>query len=120
MSARLHDRLNDDAIGPLFSQLVADGRALATAEVGLVKAGLNLRLARAKTGLVLTVAALVLLHLSLIAGAVMLAIALATLVGPLASGLIVLVAGCGVAGLLARAGIAGIKRGFAPLPTGDA
>lgn len=116
MSGRVHARVADESIGPLFGELLEDGKAFATAEVELFRAGLRLRIARAKAGIVLAVVALAILHLFLIAGTVMLAIALATLVGPLASGLIVLAFGSALALVLARMASVRIKRGFAPLP----
>lgn len=108
----------DETIGELVSQLAADAKTMAKAEVELVQAGAKLRFARARTGLILAVLAIVVLHLSLVAGWVMLGIALATLIGPLASALVMLIGGALVAYLLVRVAISKIKPAFAPLPTG--
>jgi hypothetical protein len=107
-----------ESLGEQIAGLVEDAKAAARSEVVLVQRNLQLRLARAKAGLVMAVVAIVVLHLSLIAGAVMLALALATLVGPLASGLIVLIGGGLVAWLLARSAIARITPAFGPIDGG--
>ena len=120
MNGRVHARLSDDAIGALFGQLLEDGKTIVSTEVRLARAGVSLRISRAKGGLVLAVLGLAVIHLSLIAGAVMLALALAVETGPLYAGLIVIVAGSAVAAVLARAAIGRIRLGFAPLPGSDA
>ncbi|MFW2830021.1 phage holin family protein [Sphingomonas sp. ID0503] len=108
--------MNEPTVTELIGQLVEDGKAAAHAEIALYKSEAKLRLAKAKVGLILVVGAIVILHLALIAGAVSLTAALATLVGPLAAGLITWVIGLGGAYLLVRIGFAKIKPAFAPRP----
>lgn len=99
----------DDSIGDLVGQLIEDGRAYARAEVDLLKQIARHRAGRARTGLVL-VGAGALLGLSALTALVLgLVLALATLVGPLAAGLIVAAALAGFGFLLVRFGVAGLR-----------
>lgn len=82
------DELDEKPIGELFGELIDQGKAYARAELGLAKATAEAKAEAAKKPVLLGAAAL----LFLIAGVVVLcmtfALALATLVGPLAGGLI--------------------------------
>jgi hypothetical protein len=87
-------------IGELFGQLIDEGKAYAKAELGLAKASAEAKADAAKKPALLGGAA----FLFLIAGVVVLcmtmALALATLVGPLAGGLIAALVTFAVAGVL--------------------
>ena len=82
------DELQEKPIGELFGQLIDEGKSYARAELGLAKATAEAKADAAKKPALLGAAAL----LFVIAGVVVLcmtfALALATLVGPLAGGLI--------------------------------
>lgn len=82
------DDAEEKPIGELFEQLIDEGKAYAKAELGLVKATAEAKVEGARKPALLGAAA----ALFLIAGVVVLcmtvALALATLVGPLAGGLI--------------------------------
>ncbi|QPQ55742.1 phage holin family protein [Allosphingosinicella flava] len=98
-------RINpDDGIGDLVSRLIADGKAMARAEVNLVKAVAQHRAEKAKSGAILLGAGIALLlagFIGLIVGIVM---GLAPLIGPLLAGVAV-IAVAGIIGfLLIRAG----------------
>lgn len=109
----------DPSVGELFARLTEDGKAAVRSEIALYRSALSLRLARARRGLILAIAAIVVIHLSLIAGAVYLTAALATLIGPLAAGLVVIIGGLLVGYVLIRMAIAGIKPAFAPIEGRD-
>ena len=118
----MHGRFDppeEPSAGELFAQLTEDGKAAVRSEIALYRSALSLRLAKAKTGLVLAVVAIVVVHLSLIAGAVYLTAALATLVGPLAAALIVLCGGLLVGYVLIRMAITAIKPAFGPIEGQD-
>lgn len=95
----------DSSIGDLFHQLIEDGRRVATAEAGLYKQIASYRVSRAKNGIVALAATLFLLNAALIAFFVGLVMGLADLVGPVASGAIVLVVTAIIGALLVRYGI---------------
>jgi hypothetical protein len=82
------EEVEERPIGELFGQLIDEGKAYAKAELGLAKASAEAKADAAKKPALLGAASL----LFLIAGVVVLcmtfALALATLVGPLAGGLI--------------------------------
>ena len=103
MDARVQNPA-DSSVGDLFSQLVADGRNLVSAEVNLYKQIAVYRAGKAKNGAIALVAGGFLAYAGLIAFLVGLVMGLADLVGPVLGGVIVL-AVCGiVAFLLVRYG----------------
>ncbi len=75
------------SIGDLFSRLKEDGKAFAQAEVGLYRAIARRRAGKARNGAIALVAAYLLLNAALITLIVCIALALATLIGPLLAGL---------------------------------
>lgn len=87
-------------VGELFSRLIDDGKAYAKAEFDLVKVSAENKADAIKRPALLGAAAL----LFVIAGVVMLCmtivLSLATLIGPLAGGLVATLAAFGTAGLL--------------------
>lgn len=95
---------NDRPIGELVSQLVDEVKAYAKAEAGLAK---TIALAQVKalaTPLILFVAALFIGSSAITALCVGIVLALATLVGPLAAGILAFLLIGGVAGLFAWIG----------------
>jgi predicted phage tail protein len=98
-----------ESIGELVSRLIDEAREVARTEVDLYRQIALRRSAKAKSGLVQLVAAGVLAWfagLALTFGAVL---ALATLIGPLAAGLGLALAMAGLAYMLLRKGLAGMK-----------
>lgn len=85
----------------LIGQLWEDGRALAHAELRLVKSKAFAVLRRSRTAIILLLVAAILAFASVVALMLGLVLALAPLVGAAFAGLILLAAGLGVAGLLA-------------------
>jgi hypothetical protein len=77
----------DASIGDLFARLTEDGKAFARAEVGLYRAIAKRRIGKAAGGAIALVAAYLLLNAALITLIVCIAMALATLIGPLLAGL---------------------------------
>ena len=75
-------------IGELFGQLVDEAKAYAKAEVGLVRATAEAKAEGAKKPAVLGAASLLFLIAGVVVLCMTLALALATLIGPLAGGLI--------------------------------
>jgi predicted PurR-regulated permease PerM len=94
----------ESSIGDLFSQLVADGRNLVSAEVNLYKQIALYRAGKAKNGVIALVAGGFLAYAGLIAFLVGVVMGLADLVGPVLGGLIVLAVTGIVAFLLIRYG----------------
>jgi hypothetical protein len=92
---------NDRPVGELVHELIEDGKAYARAEVGLVKAMAASKANALKLPAILFGAAFLLSIAAIVALAVGVAMALATLIGPLAGGiaacLIFLAIGGGVA-----------------------
>ncbi|HYJ28906.1 MAG TPA: phage holin family protein [Allosphingosinicella sp.] len=103
------DTPQEDSIADLVGRLVDEGREVARAEVNLYKQIALRRSARAKSGLVLLVAAGLLAWFAGLALTFGLVLALATLIGPLAAGLaLALVMGV-AAWFLLQKGLAGMK-----------
>ncbi len=73
-------------IGELFGQLIDEGKAYAKAELGLVQAKAEAKVEGAKKPVMLAAAALLFLIAGVVVLSMTLALALATLVGPLAGG----------------------------------
>ena len=99
----------EESIGDLVNRLVDDARAYARAEVEVVRQIARHRAGKAKTGLILLAGGAVLLVSSLTALLLGLVLGLATLIGPLASGLVIagLLAGTGY--LFVRSGLSGLR-----------
>jgi len=99
----------EDSIADLVGRLLDEGREVARAEVNLYRQIALRRSARAKSGLVMLVAAGILGWFAGLALTFGLVLALATLIGPLAAGLaLALVMGV-AAYLLLRKGLEGMK-----------
>ena len=82
------EEVEDQPIGELFGRLIDEGKAYARAELGLAKATAEAKAEAAKKPVLLGAASLLLLFAGVIVLCMTLALALATLVGPLAGGLI--------------------------------
>ncbi len=96
---------NDRPVGELVHELIEDGKAYALAEVGLVKASAMAKATALKLPAILFGVALLLALAGIVALAVGAAMGLATLVGPLAGGLIAFLLFAAVAGGLAWYGV---------------
>ena len=94
-----------ESIGGLFSRLADDAGSLIRAEVELYRAAALHRLALSQRALIFIASAALLALAAVICLLVMLAISLATLIGPLAGGLVITVLTFAIAVLLARIGI---------------
>ena len=88
------------ALPGLVAQLVQDGAAVLRAEVNLFRTRVATRLAAARTGLILLVAAGVVALVSLMGLVTGLVIELAEFVAPALAGRIVLIVGLAIAGVL--------------------
>jgi hypothetical protein len=82
------EEVEDQPIGELFGRLIDEGKAYARAELGLARATAEAKAEAAKKPVLLGAASLMLLFAGVIVLCMTLALALATLVGPLAGGLI--------------------------------
>ena|SRR5687768_9938822 len=80
------DEMDEKPIGELFGQLIDEGKAYAKAELGLAKAAAEAKADAAKMPAILGAAALLFLIAGVVVLCMTLALALATLVGPLAGG----------------------------------
>jgi hypothetical protein len=94
----------ETSIGDLFSRFTEDGKAFARAELGLYRAIARRRVGKAAGGAIALVAAYLLLNAALITLIVCMALALATLIGPLLAGLAVFAVVGIIAFLLVRWG----------------
>jgi uncharacterized protein (DUF697 family) len=106
------DDQEEKPIGELFGQLIDEGKAYAKAELGLVKAGAEAKAEAAKKPALLGAASLLFLIAGVVVFSMTLALALATLVGPLAGGLIAAAITLGIAailGLLAKQELGKLK-----------
>lgn len=95
---------DSESIGGVFARLADDAGTLVRAEVELYRAAALHRLALSRRGLIYLGAAILLSLAAVICLVVMLAIGLATLIGPVAAGIVVALAVLLVALLLARYG----------------
>ena len=82
------DEVDDKPIGELFGQLIDEGKAYAKAELGLAKATAEAKAGAAKKPALLGAASLLFLIAGVIVLCMTMALALATLIGPLAGGLV--------------------------------
>lgn len=80
--------LDEKPIGELFGQLIDEGKAFAKAELGFARATAEAKAEAAKMPVLLGAAALLFLIAGVVVLCMTMALALATLVGPLAGGLI--------------------------------
>lgn len=99
---------HEESIGDLVGRLADDARAYARAEVALVKQIARHRAGKAKTGLILLGAGILVLLCALIALMFGLVLGLATLIGPLGAGL-------AVAALLGAVGYGLVRHGASGL-----
>jgi hypothetical protein len=90
----------DAPVGELFGRLVDEGKAYAKAELNLAKATAEAKGEELKRPVLLGAAALLFLEAGVVVLCVTLALSLATLIGPLAGGLIATLVAFGIAGLL--------------------
>lgn len=91
---------DEKPIGELFGQLIDEGKAYGKAELGLVKASAEAKASAARMPALLGAAALLFLIAGVVVLCMTMALALATLIGPLAGGLIATLMTFGIAGLL--------------------
>lgn len=108
MDAPVHNP-QEESIADLVGRLIDDGREVARAEVNLYRQIARRRSAKAKSGIVQLVAAGILAWFAGLALVFGLVLALATLIGPLASGLLLAAAMSGIAYFLLRKGLEGLK-----------
>ena len=90
--------VNERPIGELFGQLIDEGKAYAKAELGLAKATAEAKADAAMKPALLAGAALLFLIAGVVVLCMTMALALATLVGPLAGGLIATLVTFAIAG----------------------
>jgi hypothetical protein len=100
---------NDRPIGELVHELIEDGKAYARAEIGVVKAMAAAKADALKLPAILFGAAFVLLLAAVTALAYGVAAGLATLIGPLAGGLVAFLLFAGVAGVLIWIGVGKVR-----------
>ena len=91
---------DEKPIGELFGRLVDDGKAYARAEFNLARATAEAKADAAKKPLALGAAALLFVQAGVVVFGVTIAMSLATLIGPLAGGLVATLIMFGIAGLL--------------------
>ena len=96
---------HDRPIGELVHELIEDGNAYARAEIGVVKAMATAKVAALKLPAILFGAAFVLLLAAISALAYGVAAGLATLIGPLAGGVVAFLLFAAVAGALIWVGM---------------
>jgi len=87
-------------IGELFGQLIDEGKAYAKAELGLARASAEAKAEAAKKPALLAAAAFLFLQAGVVVLCMTVALALATLIGPLAGGLVATLLAFGIAALL--------------------
>jgi small ligand-binding sensory domain FIST len=100
---------DEKPIGELFGQLIDEGKAYARAELGLAKASAEAKADELKWPAILIFSALLFAQAAGTVAAVTIALALATLIGPLAGGIIAILLAAGAAYLLYAAGMARLK-----------
>src|SRR5512139_1648565 len=94
------DQVDERPIGELFGQLIDEGKAYAKAELGLARATAEAKADAARKPALLAGAALLFLIAGVVVLCMTLALALATLIGPLAGGLIAALVTFAIAGAL--------------------
>ena len=101
---------SDRPVGELVHELIEDGKAYARAEVGLVKAMASAKVNAIKLPAILFGIAFLLSLAAITALAVGVAMALATLIGPLAGGIVAFLLFAAVAGGLAWYGVGRLRK----------
>lgn len=101
---------DEQPIGELFGRLIDEGKGYARAEIGLVKATAAAKADAVKLPAILLVVAVLFVIAGVVVLCMTIALALATLIGPLAGGLAATLIAFGIAGGLAL--IAKSKLGF--------
>ena len=96
-------------IGELFGRLIDEGKAYARAELGLARASAEVKAEHYKWPAILLFCALLFGQAAVTVLAVTVALALATLIGPLAGGLLAVLFAAGIAYLLYLAAMARLK-----------
>ena len=91
---------DEKPIGELFGRLVDDGKAYAKAELNLVRATAETKANAVKKPLALGAIAVLFVQAGVVVFGITIAMALATLIGPLAGGLVATTICFGIAGLL--------------------
>jgi len=99
--ARGGEEQEEAPLGELVGRLIDQGKGYAYAEVGLAKALATARVETLKLPLALLAAALLFVIAGVVVFCMTIALALATLIGPLAGGLVATVVALGIAGSLA-------------------
>lgn len=102
---------DEKPIGELFGQLIDDGKAYAQAELGLARASAENKANELKWPAILLFSSLLFAQAAVTVAAVTVALALATLIGPLAGGLVAVLLAGGMAYLLYAIGMARLKGG---------
>jgi hypothetical protein len=92
---------DEPPIGELFGRLIDQGKGFARAEVGLARAIATAKAEAVKLPAILLGAALLFAIAAVVVLCMTIALALATLIGPLAGGLVATLVAFGVAALLA-------------------
>ena len=103
--------VEEKPIGELFGQLIDEGKAYAKAELGLAKATAEAKADEFKWPAILLFSALLFAQAAVTVTAVTIAISLATLIGPLAGGVVAILASAGAAWLLYSMAINKLKAG---------
>lgn len=101
---------SDRPVGELVHELIEDGKAYARAEVGLVKAMASAKVNAIKLPAILFGIAFLLSLAAITALAVGVAMGLATLIGPLAGGIVAFLLFAAVAGGLAWYGVGRLRK----------
>src|SRR6185369_17176057 len=100
---------DEKPIGELFGQLIDEGKAYAQAEFGLAKASAEAKADQLKWPAILLFSSLLFAQAAVTVAAVTIALALATLIGPLAGGIVAILLAGGTAYLLYALGMAKLK-----------
>ena len=100
---------DEKPIGELFGQLIDEGKAYAQAELGLAKASAEAKANELKWPVILLFSSLLFAQAAVTVAAVTVALALATLIGPLAGGVVAILMAGGAAYLFYAIGIAKLK-----------
>src|SRR4029453_12583967 len=94
------DEIEEKPIGELFGQLIDEGKAYAKAELGLAKASAEAKAEDLKWPAILLFSSLLFAQAAVTVAAVTIALALGTLIGPLAGGILAIIIASGAGWLL--------------------
>lgn len=103
------DQEEEKPIGELFGQLIDEGKAYAKAELGLARVSAEAKADALKWPAILLFCSLLFAQAAVTVAAVTVALALATLIGPLAGGIVAILLAAGAAYLLYALGMARLK-----------